>query len=371
MLYRALLGIFSVFVIIGLTAHADEITVRGQEKVTKGTIKTEDAKSVVVSVVDGKKKADETIASADIVDISYESISPISLTVKGSPFRAAKDAEKDVDSEDAVKRKAALATAVAGYTETLKTIKRESPGQKLAARHVEFKVAFLMAAQANDQVSSDRAVKKLQEFKTNNPSSWQINQVMPLIAQLQADAKDYKDAEKTYQEMAEMEALSADIRRDAELKIVGLAMQAGNIELANKRLDALEKKAAASPALASRVKMARAEVLVGQKEFDKAIPLLQEVVKTNKDEKTKALAHNTLGECLFKAGKHQEALWEFLWVDAVFNQDKNQHAKALYYLWKTFEQLNDAPRAQECREMLIEGPQFRGTEFQREAMKAK
>jgi hypothetical protein len=217
MLHRALLGLFSLFVIIGLTAHADEITVRGQEKVTKGTIKTEDGKSVVVSVVDGKKKADETIASADIIDISYENIAPISLTVKGSPFRTAKDAEKEADSEDPAKRKSALATAVAGYTETLKTIKRETAGQKLAARHVEFKVALLMAGQANDQVSSDRAVKKLQEFKANNPSSWQINQVMPLIAQLQEDAKDYKDAEKTYQEMADMEVLSADIRRDAEL----------------------------------------------------------------------------------------------------------------------------------------------------------
>ena len=71
------------------------------------------------------------------------------------------------------------------------------------------------------------------------------------------------------------------------------------------------------------------------------------------------------------AGKHQEALWEFLWVDAVFNQDKTQHAKALFYLWKTFEQLNNQERAIQCRDLLATDRQFAGTEWQREAMKAK
>src|SRR5207247_7081494 len=130
------------------------------------------------------------------------------------------------------------------------------------------------------------------------------------------------------------------------------------------------KKAAGSASFASRVKMARADVLVGQKQFDKAIPLLQDVVKTNTDKQIKAIAHNTLGECFFKAGKFQEAKWEFLWVDAVFNQDRSQNAKALYYLWKTFEQLNDTERSVQCLQAL-EDRQFNGTEFQREAKKGK
>ena len=54
-----------------------------------------------------------------------------------------------------------------------------------------------------------------------------------------------------------------------------------------------------------------------------------------------------------KATKYNEALWEFI-CGHVFNQDKTSTPSALYYLWKTFEQLNNAERAQECREMLLE-----------------
>ena len=95
---------------------------------------------------------------------------------------------------------------------------------------------------------------------------------------------------------------------------------------------------------------------------------MKEVLKTNNDKQIKAMAHNSLGECLYKDGKYEEAKWEFLWVDAVYNQDRHQRAKALYYLWKTFEQLNKAERAQECRETLIGDRQFAGSEYQRLAL---
>jgi hypothetical protein len=67
-------------------------------------------------------------------------------------------------------------------------------------------------------------------------------------------------------------------------------------------------------------------------------------------------------------------MWEFLWVDAVFNQDKAQHAKALYYLWQTFDkrgEASDPDRAQQCRDALINDRQFNGTEYQRLAVQGK
>jgi predicted negative regulator of RcsB-dependent stress response len=222
--------------------------------------------------------------------------------------------------------------------------------------------------QATDQLSTDRAIKKLQNFSKKFPDSWQNNIVMPTIAQFHLDAKEYKEAANTYQEIADMDVFSEGVRREAELKVVEVMVRDGKIEDANRRLDTLAKKAANNPATASRVKLARAEVFAGQKQFDAASKLLKEVLKTNNDKQIKAMAHNSLGEVLYKDGKYNEALWEFLWVDAVFNQDRNQHAKALYYLWKTFEQLNNAERAQECRETLISDRQFTGSEYQRLAL---
>jgi len=218
-----------------------------------------------------------------------------------------------------------------------------------------------------DQLAPDKSLARLQAFKTANPSCWQVVHVMPTIAEIQMNAKDYKGAEATFQEMADMEALSPTARLNAELDIGQVNVIAGNMDKAQKKIEELTKRAVKNPAMLSRVNMARAEILVGQKKSEEAVSLLKQIVKNSTDKQIKALAHNTLGESYFKANRYNDAVWEFLWVDAVFNQDRNQHARALYYLWKTFEQLNNAERAQECRETLLNDRQFAGTEYQRKA----
>jgi tetratricopeptide (TPR) repeat protein len=362
MTYRSLFASL-LFLTLGLTGRADTIFVRGREKPVNGDVKAEDAKAVVVTV----KKTDEAIPGLDVIDIHYDSIGPAALRLSGGAYKVAKDADKEAnESADPLKRKAALGTAITKYGETLQAM---TPN-KYAARNLEYRIAILTLKQAAaEQLSTAKALSKLQGFREKFPNSWQINQVMPLIAQLQIDAGDTAGAEKTFQDMAEMETLPADVRRDAELTIVQVLIKGNKVAEAEKKLDGLAKKATGNPAFASRVKMARAEVLVAQKKIDQAVPLLQQVVKENTDKTIKALAHNTLGECLFKVNRYNEALWEFLWVDAVYNQDKNQHAKALYFLWKTFVQLpNGAERSQECLQALLNDRLLAGTEFQRKAL---
>lgn len=352
------LGFIALLAAAVVCAHgrADEIFVKGSDKSIKSDVKSESAKEVLVD-----KHA--PIVGGDVIDIIYEKVKPIDLNLSGGSYKTARNAEKEFrEVGDAVKRKAALKTAIDKYTETLKKMEPH----KFLSRHVEYKVAILTYQKALlEQTETEFAQVKLQNYKTKHADSWQINHVMPLIAKIQMDAKDYKGAELTYQEMAEMSALPDDVRLDAELKVVQVSVQSGNLAQANTKLDALEKKAGGNALLGSRVKMSRAEILVGQKKIDEAVKVVQQVLKENNDKQIKALAHNTLGECLFKTTRYNEALWEFLWVDTVYNQDRSQRAKALYYLWQTFEQLNNAERAQECREALLNDPQFGGTEFQR------
>ena len=202
-------------------------------------------------------------------------------------------------------------------------------GPKFARRNVEYRIAMLTLMHANaEQLDTEKALKRLQDFRRDHATSWQINQVMPLVAQLQIAGGDVAAAEETFKEMSEMESLPADVRRDAELMVIQVLVRAGKAEQAQKKLDALSAKPGNPPTFASRIKMARAEVLLSQKKLDQALPLLQQVVKENNDKTVKAQAHNAIGECLFKANRYNEAMWEFLWVDAVFNQDKSQHAKA-------------------------------------------
>lgn len=360
--------LFACFALVcaGIVARADSVFVKGREKAVVGDIKNEDAKGVVINTIVEKKKVDEFFPASEILDIHYNDVKPVDLNLSGGAYKVAKDAEKDLDAADASKRKIALNTAINKYIETSKQMQPH----KHAKRMIEYKIAVLTVRQAvTEQLPTDKAIARLQGYKTAYPTSWQVTQVMPMIAQLQMDAKDFKGAEQTFQEMADMEALPADVRTSAELEVVRVSVLAGNIAQAQKKLDALAAKAKGDPKLAARVKMTRAEVLIGLKKNDEAMPLLQQVLKETNDKQIKAIAHNTIGEHLYKAGKYNEALWEFLWVDAVFNQDRSQNAKALYYLWKTFEQLNNAERAQECRELLLNDKQYTGTEYHAKAVK--
>jgi tetratricopeptide (TPR) repeat protein len=367
MKYPVLLGL--VFIAgIAATLRADVITVRGKENPVNGTIKSEDAKGVVVDTVEGKKKVTLTIPAGDVVDIVTDKNVFGTLGLTTGPYIAGQTAEKDAEVvSDPAKRKAAINLAIQKYDEVLKKFAPTKEVEKLAVRNLRYRIAMLSVKQVADPGTSALAVKRLQDFSKDYPDSWQIHAVMPAIAQLQLDNKDFDDAAKTFQTMADMVVLPIDVRREADLKVVEVTVKAGKIQEANKKLDALEAKAGKNPVVAARIKLARAEIFVGLKppQPENALPLLQQVVKENNDKQIKALAHNALGEIHFEAKRYNEALWEFLWVDAVFNQDKSQHAKALYFLGKTFEQLNKSERAQECRDTLLNDRQFTGTEFQK------
>jgi tetratricopeptide (TPR) repeat protein len=367
MTFRLAFPIFTILVVT-VFARADTVFVSGRDKGLVGDVKSEDAIGVTVATA---KKKTEKVPASDVLDIQYDDIKPAALRLTGGAYKNARDAEKDVDSADPAKRKAAISTAISQYNETLKTLAKQDPPHKNAIRTIRYRIAVLMLKQAHDnKTSSANAVAELQRFRTDFTPAWHISHVMPLIAQAQMDSGDFKGAAATFEDMATMDVLPADVKSNAELMIVQVAVRANDIPTAQRKLAALEAKAKDNPKFASRVKMTKAEVLVGLKQNDEAMKLLQQVVKENNDKETKALAHNTLGECLFKATRYNEALWEFIWVDAVFNQDRSQHAKALYYLWKTFEQLNNAERAQECRELLL-STQFNGTEWQTRAKDAK
>jgi len=363
--YRLLSASMILLASFALTANADSVFVKGGPPVV-GEVKAEDAKTVTVLA----KKKNEIVSGADVIDIHYEDVKPASLRLSGGAYKIAKDKEKEAETTtDPVKRKDAYAASIKNYAITLNEIQKDTPSFKYSTRTFRYKIAVLMLRQAlSEKLSTTKAIAELQQFRVDFPNSWQINQVMPLIAQTQMDAGDFKGAAATFEDMALMDSLPAEVKSNAELMTVQVAVRAGDIKGAQKKLDALEKKAAGNPKFASRIKMTKAEVLVGDKKIDEAMKLLHQVVKENNDKDTKALAHNTLGECLFKVNRYNEALWEFIWVDAVFNQDRNQHAKSLYYLWKTFEQLNNAERAQDCRESLL-GAAYSGTEWQQRALK--
>jgi hypothetical protein len=81
----------------------------------------------------------------------------------------------------------------------------------------------------------------------------------------------------------------------------------------------------------------------------------------------RAAAHNLLGDYYLAKGQPEPAFWEYLYVDTLYTQDRDEHAKALYHLSTLFDKVKrDPARAKQCSERLKD-KQFAGTLYQRRA----
>jgi len=352
-----LLASFSAALFVTI-ALADDVTVRSKDKPYKGTIKSESSRGIEITGIK------EPIPAEEIVDIIYD-VNPVDVRI--NQYRPAQISEKDYNDPDPKKeskRKSNLADAIKKYTEAAPKVT-----EKTAKRHFEFKVAVLTARQALDDNSDlEPAIRRLTDFKAKHPNSWQITADLQLLGKLQTDSKQYKDAEETYMELAQAD-VPEDTKQESELMAAQVSIKAGKQQVALQKLQALAAKLPKNSKYQGRAKIAQAECLLALKKDAEAQGLLRQITKETKDKDLKAIAYNTLGMGYYNRDQLKEARWEFLWVDVVYNQDKAEHAKALYYLAKIFDKLDEKERAQECREALVSDRAFNGMEWQRQALK--
>jgi tetratricopeptide (TPR) repeat protein len=352
-------------VCLALSAQADTILLKDTKKNITGTIAFESAQGVKLR---GQKA--ELIQAERIRDIDYYDTMPpdIKLTV----YRKATNYERDaLTAKTDKERLKHLDEAIAWYG---KVFAKLTPKEhRFQRRHVAFKAAYLLAQKADIEgtdAARTVAVAKLKEFKTTYSDCWQLGLALQTLARLQIEQKSYDDAEETLTALAAA-PVSVALRQEAELSVAQMAMKAGKLEVARKRLEAVAQKLPPGTPAAQKAYLAQAECLAGLKQLPAARQIVDRILPEAKDESVKAVAYNTLGYCYLKGDQLKDACWAFLWVDVVYNQDKAEHAKALYYLHQVFARLNQGDRARECLEALVNDRQFVGLDFQKKAQEEK
>jgi tetratricopeptide (TPR) repeat protein len=342
----------------GPAARADD-EVRYYDRATKkevtatGTIQAEKPSSITLK----GRTATKEIPALDVLDVVYQVPALIRLDYK-SAHNSESAAFTVTNTDD---RKKALDSALKKYKDLLPKVTEEK-----SKRHFEFTIGRLLARQAEDDPSlQDPAMEKLVDFKKKNAGGWQLSACCRLLARLQLEKKDYDAAEKTYQELAGTPDLSREIRQECDLSIAQVLVAAKKYPDAEKKLQDLAKAVPADDPQASRVQAALAECLAATGKIDQAVPMLEGIIRQATDPDLKALAYNTLGDCYQLAKKPEDALWAYLWVDVLYHQNKKEHAKALYHLYKLFKERQDDPKAKQCREKLEKDKQFAGLEYQR------
>lgn len=358
-LFIAVCSISTLLLGLAATARAqDEITYydRAKKKEDRiiGLIQQETPGKVVIKPSTGAAK---DFATVDIRDILYNL--PV---VEKTEYRNA--AAKEASAEKEIKpdqRKKDLEEALSRYQKLLPKVKGES-----VKRHLEFKIAKIQAEQAEDDpAKADAAVSALKKFTADHPTGWQLAACTDLLARLLIAKKDWDGAQKAYLDLEADANLTPALRQETDLKVAGVMVKAGKHAEAEKRLQELTKAIPAGSLEGVRLQLMLAECQAAGGKADKGVGRITAILDQITDPDLKAAAYNTLGDCQRAANRPKEALFAYLWVDAVYFRNREEHARALYHLVKLFKEIKDDKRAKEYRTRL-KSSQFGGLEYQKQ-----
>jgi hypothetical protein len=303
------------------------------------------------------------------LDVTYR-VEGIAIEYR-HPFTKEEEAFKPAANDD--ERKQKIKVALKEYADLVPKFAEH----KFIQRNLEYRIARLLAKAAEDDPTQvDPAIDALNKFKTNHPDSWQLIPAAKLLAGLREQAGDIRSAQKIYEELAANDALPKETREEFHLAEARLLIRG------EKHTDALTKlKDLAGSFTADDPRKAKVDVYMaactaagGGGKAAVAEKQLKDFIGGKVDNETKALACNALGDLHLRAGKTEDAFWDYLWVDVLYNQDREEHAKALYQLFKLFmqvEKYKDATRAEQCLDRLVNEKEFAGSIYQKLAAKER
>jgi hypothetical protein len=215
-------------------------------------------------------------------------------------------------------------------------------------RHFEYKIATLTAAKADGPGDDARAgIAALQKFTKDYPDCWQRVAATRAIARLsyEFNPPNFEQSRKAYEELMAASGATPEIKSECGFAIVDSLMRSRQVDAAQKQLSAVPK---GDP----RIEYYR--IVCNSKPDDpsEAIAKLEEA-QGKAEEMQKATVYNLLGDCQrLDPKRRKDALFSYLWVDVVYNQDPVEVAKAQSRLAELFLELKDENRAKIYRDKL-------------------
>jgi hypothetical protein len=273
----------------------------------------------------GVRISGRTIPIADVIDVQYEMPGAIRLD-----YPRAVNAESRNPAE-----------AVSIYETMLKAPSVQN--NAAIKRHIEYRIAMLNAGraeEARDQVG--KAIAALTKFKSDHRDAWQLLPLTRTLARLclEKDPPDYDAARKAYEDLAAAPGAPAEVKNECAFQVIDLLLLAGKVDDAKQR-------AAALPSGDPRSKVYQ----VGCQSGPDAARQLEDLIDKMSDRGVKAAAYNMLGDVYRRDPKtKKDALYAYLWVDVVYNDDPAEVAKADDRLAGLFAELRDEERAKRYRD---------------------
>ena len=311
-----------------------------------------------VQVIAPDKKVKAAISAADMVRIDYGTVPGVDRTGQ----LAAITFETNGDAAKAAPEFRKLLNV----TGTLSNPK--------AKRYLEFRELFWTAKLADAKTGDDfkiegkKVADRLLAFAKANAASWESWSAARTAARYFCELDDSSAAADAVALLGGNAGLTPELRGEARLAEIGYLLRA------NKRLDAesalkalaADKDFPATGPLRERWnifdEVVKAPVPpperketdppAPQEEVDARVAKVKEAVAKieariagAKDAGARGAGYSALGELLVRHGLMREAMWAYLWVDVVYNADRDEQVKAVHRLVQIFGTLKEKDKS--------------------------
>jgi len=305
-----------------------------------GAIVKEDAAEVQVKPNIGAVK---TFSVADVLDMQYEVKADLKKDWNKAWTAEWTTAQKH--PPESAERKAALTDALTEYTKLLPKV----AGTKEAERQVQYKIAMLTATLGEgDKAQMKVAADLLDKFQKAHGTSWQIVSVLNRAAELNLDLGEHEKAARAYDTLKKVPGITPETKADCDLKAANLLIKAKKHTEAEGRLKAILDTLKPTNPLYEQLRMKQILCKANTPEkFKDAVNDLRKLKEATKDPARVALVYNTLGDCYMMNNQPKDAVYEYLFVDMIYNGDKTEHLRAVTSLVQVFKDLRQPDRAKE------------------------
>jgi tetratricopeptide (TPR) repeat protein len=246
-----------------------------------------------------------------------------------------------------------------GYINALETLDKIKPAEierDFIKQDIEFYKAISAAKLAlGGSGSIGDAGRRLNEFVRTYPKSFHRLEAVEVLGDLLVATGNFSAAERQYDELAQTPWPEYQTRAHI---LWGRALQTQD-----KHAEAVDEfdialalvgdtKANKSPRLTAT--LGKAVSLVETGKVDEGVRMVEQVIRDGdpEDHELQAGAHNALGNCYRRAGKTQDALMAYLYVDVLCSNVPEAHAEALHYLVPLWQETGHEAQSREARQLL-------------------
>jgi tetratricopeptide (TPR) repeat protein len=300
----------------------------GKSTVVVGQVVEEGISGIKVKPTAGKET---TVAPNEVLKVVYEF--PPALRPEVNPIFLLEE-KKD------------YAKALDEYKKVVDKVKNNPNASDRAKRYIEYRLAMLKVVQ-NEKDAADT----LSNFLKAHANSWEYPAAAKQLVALQLSTQDYDSAIKTASALASSSGLPKDMKQEADLMLIDVQFQAGKYSEVQNKIGPLLTSIPASDPMKKKLEVFQIAVSSKDAKIEDLAAQLTSIIDSTNDSSLKALAFNTLGDCYSSRNQKREAMWQYLWVDSVYNSDVSERVKALDRLAKLFEtEFKEPERAKAFRE---------------------